>query len=598
MKKNRKNKTMLLALLVVAITSMTIVFAAMSTTLKIKGAGLVSTDAWNIKFENLASVTLKGAAQETTAPTIKSDTEIGDYVVVLKRTGDEVVYNFDIHNYGKLNAKIEELNIQTPVCTGNAEDEAQKIADAQIVSESLTYTLTYSDGEEVKVGDTLKAEEVKNLTLKLAYTGESMPSESVQITGLSVSIKYAQDMSEPEIPVEPVDPETIAGKRYDTETKVMIDDKVVTIPSGATISGLTGEYESVDDGIVMYVIPEGEEITDWNADTNSNGILDVQENYDQFVWIPVENAILDLSNNEEALSTNDNIKAVVQNEIDAGRYPMAIKKDKTNYFGVLYSYEMNDTNNEVKILPCKTWGPLGTLNREPDILNDSTNGDKSSTSLITKDILQEEFNIMIEKVSSNKGFWVGRYETSNMINSSLDDNLNRVRVIKGTIKGIRNITWYRMYAQQKKYSEIADISNQSTSSMIWGSQWDQIMIWMKNVKNNKDVKTINSYYILNSIGMGNYKINADGSKKSQERIEATGKSEDYKVKNIYDLAGNLNDWTLEAYSTHSRASRGGEYRNGTYGSYTFASKRTDDYSNSISHPVDYLDFNGSRMVLF
>lgn len=226
MKKNRKNKTMLLALLVVAITSMTIVFAAMSTTLKIKGAGLVSTDAWNIKFENLASVTLKGAAQETTAPTIKSDTEIGDYVVVLKRTGDEVVYNFDIHNYGKLNAKIEELNIQTPVCTGNAEDEAQKIADAQIVSESLTYTLTYSDGEEVKVGDTLKAEEVKNLTLKLAYTGESMPSESVQITGLSVSIKYAQDMSEPEIPVEPVDPETIAGKRYDTETKVMIDDKV------------------------------------------------------------------------------------------------------------------------------------------------------------------------------------------------------------------------------------------------------------------------------------------------------------------------------------------------------------------------------------
>ena len=68
-----------------------------------------------------------------------------------------------------------------------------------------------------------------------------------------------------------------------------------------------------------------------------------------------------------------------------------------------------------------------------------------------------------------------------MINSSLDDNLNRVRVIKGTIKGIRKVTWYRMYAQQKKYSEIADISNQSTSSMIWGSQWDQIMVFMKRI---------------------------------------------------------------------------------------------------------------------
>lgn len=544
MKKNRKNKTMLLALLVVAISSMTIVFAAMSTTLKIKGAGLVSTDAWNIKFENLASVTLKGAAQETTAPTIKSDTEIGDYVVVLKRTGDEVVYNFDIHNYGKLNAKIEELNIQTPVCTGNAEDEAQKIVDAQTVSESLTYTLTYSDGTEVKVGDTLKAEEVKNLTLKLAYTGESMPSESVQITGLSVSIKYAQDMSESEIPVEPsIDPSEIAGKKFDEETRIILDGTPVTIPSGATVSGLSGEYENVDDGLVMYVIPEGEEVANWNTDENSNGIIDVQEKYDQFVWVPVENPVLDLSDNAEALSDINNIKAAVQSEIDAGRYPMAIKQDSENYTGILYDFILDTTENIVKITPLSNWNQKDGYS-EPRYLTDTTLADASSYNNIgiKQELLQGEYNAMVQKVENTKGFWVGRYETSKMNNDN--DNV-RVEVIKGATSGIKKMYWYRMYQQQKNYKDKVNVT--SESSMIWGSQWDQIMIWMRNVKNTNQ----NSYYIVDSLKMG-YHGDESGINTVKGNPVPTGY---YAVKNIYDLAGNVWEATLEGRRTKSRVAR-------------------------------------------
>ena len=52
-----------------------------------------------------------------------------------------------------------------------------------------------------------------------------MPSESVQITGLGVVIKYVQDMPKVEEPIDPskpvevVDPSEIAGKKYDKETK-------------------------------------------------------------------------------------------------------------------------------------------------------------------------------------------------------------------------------------------------------------------------------------------------------------------------------------------------------------------------------------------
>lgn len=597
MKKNRKNKTMLLALLVVAITSMTIVFAAMSTNLKIKGAGLVSTDGWSIKFENLAGVLLKGEARETTAPTIKSDTEIGDYVVVLRMKGDEVVYNFDIHNYGKLNAKIEELNIQTPVCTGNAEDEAQKIADAQIVSESLNYTLTYSDGTEVKVGDTLKAEEVKNLTLKLAYTGKNIPSESVQITGLSVSIKYAQDMSTGGSTEPSIDPTEIAGKRYDEETRIVSDGIPVTIPGGATISAIPGEYESANNGLVMYVVPAGEEITDWNADTNSNGILDVQENYDQFVWVPVENPVLDLSaateENVTSLSSDDNLKAAIQKEIDNGRYPMAVKKDESEYFGIIYDFELDSETNLVKIIPMgNNWSPIKWKNGEPDF---SDNTVFYHSPEITSQLLQKEFNDMVREVMEKKGFWIGKYETSHMNGGASEederyDSTQKVKVIKGANEGTNgnNINWSRMYLQQRNYSKLTSTLN-ARSTMIWGSQYCQVMIWMKDIKNDKDTVTTNSYYILNSIGMGNYMVNADGSEKTNKKMISTGSVEDYKVKNIYDLAGNLGETTI--FSKDS-------YRVVFGGSYITTSSKKSAFTYE-KHQIQYSENGfGSRMVLY
>ena len=56
--------------------------------------------------------------------------------------------------------------------------------------------------------------------------------------------------------------ESVPGKYYDEDTDVNVGDYIVAIPGGATISNIAGEYESVDNGFVIY-ITNGEEV-DWS----------------------------------------------------------------------------------------------------------------------------------------------------------------------------------------------------------------------------------------------------------------------------------------------------------------------------------------------
>ena len=176
-----------------------------------------------------------------------------------------------------------------------------------------------------------------------------------------------------------------------------------------------------------------------------------------------------------------------------------------------------------------------------------TDADESiyNTVGITEELLQEEFNTMVNKVSNNKGFWVGRYETSNMNGgSSTKDNsydaTQQIEVVKGATEGVSggNINWYRMYAQQKNYSKLA-LGETMTSSMMWESQWEQIMLWMKEVRNEPQ----NSYYVINAIGMGNYGT-VSGVDDGYSDTSAPAETGCFKVKNIYDLAGNVYDFVL------------------------------------------------------
>ena len=101
-----------------------------------------------------------------------------------------------------------------------------------------------------------------------------------------------------------------------------------------------------------------------------------------------------------------------------------------------------------------------------------------------------------------------------------------------------------MYNKVKKIA----VNSNVTSSMIWGSQWDATMRWMYNSGNEEKKK-----YAYDSTGKGNY----SGTKGNQPI--ATGTNDAYAVNNIYDMAGNVSDWTIEASSPGTRVTRGGYY---------------------------------------
>ena len=311
------------------------------------------------------------------------------------------------------------------------------------------------------------------------------------------------------------------------------DKVLVPVPKGYTASSVSMENK-VAEGFVIY---EGQEaVTDTNVDT-------ARTTRNQFVWVPVANPS-----------------------------EMYGKDEKCKKWGKLYEFSasgitpLNWTEQDGVMSITATSG--SDSYREPDVVTGS-NGtqydadnsnlqqaglDSSATASTFKTQLETEFNNMIASVEKYGGFYIGRYETGNL-------SQEKVCVIKNN-SDINNQTWYTMY---KKAKGIAVNSN-VTSSMIWGSQWDATMRWMHNSGNAEKKK-----YTYDSRGKGNY---------SSDSPIATGSIEAYAVNNIYDMAGNVSDWTIEAYLTYDRVYRGGIYNDGD-GDGPASRRNGGDPTNSI-----------------
>ena len=317
----------------------------------------------------------------------------------------------------------------------------------------------------------------------------------------------------------------------------------VPVPKGYTASKVTGET-TVEDGFVIY---EGEEeVNDTNKDT-------AQTTRNQFVWVPVANP-------SEMYGKDENCKK----------------------WGKLYSF------SSTGITPLNWTEEDGVMSirsavnqREPDVVTgsdgteydaDNTNLqqaglDASATADTFKTQLETEFNNMIASVEKYSGFYIGRYETGNL-------SQTEAVVVKNN-SDINNQTWYTKYNKSKGVAA----NNNVTTSMIWGCQWDAVMRWMWNQGGDK--KT----YTYDSTGKGNY----SGTQGSTDKVIPTGSNDTYAVNNIYDMAGNVRDWTIAAIYSSSRILRGGHYNYGDASDTPASSRRDGDPTNSSY---------GSRLALY
>ena len=188
-------------------------------------------------------------------------------------------------------------------------------------------------------------------------------------------------------------------------------------------------------------------------------------------------------------------------------------------------------------------------------------------------------------VNKNQGFYIARYEAGiaeNMPNQKLTSN-STATYGNGTYQPVSKkdaYVWnYIQWGTNNNDSTpgngavtvarsmypSSDKNYGVTSTLIYGVQWDTTLKFI-GVYNTGEAGY--NTYATNSTGMGNYSGTSGGddidsywnSPSDNSGPTICGARETFRQKNIYDMAGNVWEWTMEKYST-SQISRGGAYGN-------------------------------------
>ena len=317
------------------------------------------------------------------------------------------------------------------------------------------------------------------------------------------------------------------GQRV-TETTEYIDTNGdrAWIPAGFVVSGIP-EEEVIDDGLVIYDIPEGTTV-DW---TNPDS---VKTQYNQFVWIPVE---------VTASDTETSIEAFKRSEWTANA----------------------ETGGE------RTTG-LSTDYTEPDSTNDTA--DKTG--------IAGQITELTKSIYKYGGFYIGRYEAGREtagIDGSSETAAFVVQQDKCPYnwvkwgKGMGDISEGAVYLSNSLYTGKTGYGVKSM--LCTGAAWDSMLDFIKDRSHN----------VTSSTSWGNYSdsdtykvyrgslssdrgstwsavdtTNGSDVTKDTSILLTTGATERNKrnsSKNIYDVAGNCYEWTTEAFGTSIRVLRGG-----------------------------------------
>lgn len=175
----RKVNKPLLYFVFFVFASVTVGYAALSTTLSITGKGTLSKNSWDIHFENLVIVG-NGASAVTTAPTIDSTKTKVSFNITLSKPGDTYEFTVDAVNKGTIDAMLSGFSA-TSLTT-----DQQKY---------LTYTVTYSDGATISTKDYLKKGTSETIRVRVRFKDDlsatDLPS-SAETLNLTATFVYVQ----------------------------------------------------------------------------------------------------------------------------------------------------------------------------------------------------------------------------------------------------------------------------------------------------------------------------------------------------------------------------------------------------------------------
>ena len=341
--------------------------------------------------------------------------------------------------------------------------------------------------------------------------------------------------------------------------------EIAALPNAANLTNNPNVKAVLTGGVVIptqFTYVEGTKETGVVVSvTGNNNVIS------EFVWVPVEVPVA----SAEAEGTTNKAMAINLGTVAAPQYR-----------GLLYNFTSTTTDGVKTVTSSVISGTTTTTSsyREPSLVTGSSGTiyDGASDNYDTLlgydsaeqfgEKMQEDYNLMIESVKKYGGFYIGRYETS--------VNGETVASTRGTdaTRPMASVKWYELYKKQKAYSSDNSL-NSVQSSMVWGSQYDAMLNWA--IKGADAVKATQNTNASHSL--------SETYQPGKQTV--TGKTD--KINNIYDLEGNVREWTLEANYTYLRVLRGGYY------SYAVSPCPRDyyNYNPTVSFP-----YCGSRPTLY
>lgn len=334
-----------------------------------------------------------------------------------------------------------------------------------------------------------------------------------------------------------------------------------TVEPGGNIKEVTKDGVPIPTGFyyVTGTKNTGVVISDSEADKdNENG-----NNGNQFVWVPVKLnpklkividdtkniskvTIMDLQGDKKQIDVNGKYLEEIIDFNKSTFYEVAIEYEDGTKTENLYSTDLqykrlSENLRKLKIV-AEYYGGLENL---ADFYKEKLYPDQNFEFKI--DIFKELFKDQEiydttdetpeeDSVLKYGGFYLGRYEVGTDGKTKKDNNPKRN--ISFTVAEIEVKEAYN----NDKYGV--------KSSLPSGSAWNSTAKWIVNSKAESWDSVFND-----STSWGNYKPSAIG----QGTLKSTGSSDSYSKNHIYDLAGNLQEWTLETANTNEKICRGSNY---------------------------------------
>ena len=496
----------------------------------------------------------------------------------------------DLDSYAEVATQAEETNTSSENSSStenaNSEDTNAENTSAGEAGEgnsnteagSNTESNTNSNGEEES------ANSAENNTdgeeEQTEAKSEDVPEESEQGTAQEENITNGEEDTQKEEASDSENGEN--GINGDVESQVKENEETETTEEEKgeqENNAIINEEEEIanEEAGIATMSEEDTEIATLAEGETPTTVFELQTSTNQYVWVPVK----DISR----------IYGVDSNGKLWGKlYRYASLTSRSPYW----------TNTSEGIMSSQK----NTNYREPDVTRTTTAYDRDSKlqgyrdgieryQMISQE-MEENFYRMIESVKKYGGYYIGRYETGNLNQEEA--------VVHKMNEDISNVTWYTMYEKSKG---LAGEKENIETSMIWGSLWDETLQWLLESRaqiqdGENGTRAITEADINDdSTNWGNY-YNATfeyrttsgeistKNESSSKRIP-TGSTDYTKANNIYDLAGNMCDWTLENYN-NCRILRGGRYRDSSLS----ASNREIENSSPTVNVV----YNGCRVFLY